>query len=85
MAELEIKTVDDLSKLVGWTIIKASLGNILMPNGVSGSGIVIRLSHPAAEKQIDFAILTKPGVALNGNMITVNTNHLVKAFDVEGR
>lgn len=77
MAELELKTPQDLTKLEGWEIIKAEN----LSDGVDPY-LVLQLRHIAAEKPIKLVI--RPATALGrcGNLITCNLQLRVKTEDV---
>ena len=53
MSELEIKSVQDLAKLTGWTVVKAEVvsgANIAIPK------FILEIGHPAAEKNVRLVI-----------------------------
>lgn len=75
MAEFDIKCAEDVKKMIGWTIKDV--------NGASLNGdpyFLIRMSHPAAEKDIIFHIGAKTVIGRQGTMLSVES---VLNFKVE--
>lgn len=77
MPEIEIKNPEDIKKLIGWTVKDAVL------RGGDVACIDLRMSHPAAEKEMVFRIWPESKVGLNGNFIGVSTLLSMKVLDVE--
>ena len=76
MAEMSIKTVHDLKKLTGWTIKEAGK----LPDVIAGIGM--RLSHPAAERDIVINFIAGVKMGRAGNVVIASEDIQIKVSDV---
>lgn len=72
--QLTIENLQDLGKLEGWTIKKAT---------GQGSTIILILKHGAAERPVKLVLQAQVVVGMNGNMTTHSARLLMQTSDVE--
>ena len=76
MAELELKSTDDLKKLKGWTVQRAfKAGDRVM-------AIALVLSHPAAEKKIMVIIDATVKMGRSGQVVVAQEKLEISVKDV---
>lgn len=74
MAELIIRTPEDVKKLEGWKIEKAEV----IPPG----RIMLKISHPAASCHVQIVITPGVTMGLSGNIVLATSGILIEGRDV---
>ena len=77
MPQLTLKDANDLQKLVGFKI--EGLAVIVGPDCT----LQLRLSHPAAEKQVLLSVIASVSFGRSGNVMTSNGTLTFKSEDID--
>ena len=82
MPELEIKSPQDIGKLVGWKIESANV-EVTKQGAGAVAFIVLHISHVAAEKEVRLQITPVPELTMMANTVVAGSGLNIQSTDVK--